>query len=141
MIQDDPSKRMSWEEFFANPIFNTEPKNEEVKDVSKDEKDSAEEQLAALNLQDVDKSDLIGSDVEDFYYNGKDNEKKFKLIQLMNNTKLKELRLRFNQIERINNIKHLKELKELNLNFNSIKEIQAGCFECLNLTELHLYGN
>ena len=138
MIQDDPSKRMSWEEFFAHPIFNTEPKTEEV---SKDEKDSAEEQLAALNLQDVDKSDLIGSDVEELEYYGKDKEKKFKLIQLINNTKLKKLQLWYNQIERIDNIKHLKELKVLNLNYNLIKEIQAGCFERLNLTELHLWRN
>ena len=44
MIVDDPSKRMSWEEFLTNPIINTEPDEYRKmhEEVSKDEKSNSD---------------------------------------------------------------------------------------------------
>ena len=84
---------------------------------------------------------MVGSQVTEFEYYGRYEQKKFKLKWVKNANNLKELRLCNNEIKTIKKIRHLKKLEVLNLGGNQIKEIQAGCFNGLKLTRLYLFNN
>ena len=79
------------------------------------------EQEEKEDSSDVDDGDLIGSEVKEFKYFGKNKEKKIKLKQLKIADSLEELKLPANQIETIEKIQHLKKLLVLDLGYNQIR--------------------
>ena len=84
---------------------------------------------------------MVGSEVKKLNYNGNYEDKNFEFKRLKNADDLEELKLRHNEIEVIEKIRHLKKLRVLDLSWNQIEDFQAGCLNGLNLTELYLGGN